>query len=184
MKNAPAGWKLKSSKKVYDHYYLKVYEETLDLAGKEKLYIRARRPDYCTIVPFSPDSRILTITSYRHLVDSWQLEVPSGFIDTGETPRQAAVRELLEETGYRAKKLVNVGRYTLDYSMFAQKGNIFAAYGIEKSGRQKLGSMEKISKIKLIPIERVKAILLKGKILNAASMVALYRAIQYHEEMT
>ncbi len=184
MKNAPAGWKVKSSRKVYDNYYLKVYEDVLDLAGREKLYIRARRPDYCTIVPFTADGRILTIKSYRHLVDSWQVEVPSGFIDGGETPRQAAVRELEEETGYRAKKIVNIGSYTLDYSMFAQVGNVFAAYGIQKSGRQRLGRMEKISKIEFVTVEKVKAMLLRGRILNAASMVALYRAIQFHEEMT
>lgn len=180
MKKAPAGWKVKSSKKVYDNFYLKVYEDVLDLAGRDKLYIRARRPDYCTIVPFTHDGRILTIKSYRHLVDSWQVEVPSGFIEKGETARQAAVRELEEETGYRAKRIVNLGTYTLDYSMFAQKGNVFAAYGMEKSGRQRLGRMEKI-KLELVPVEKVKAMLLKGKILNAASMVALYRAIQHHE---
>ncbi len=180
MKKAPAGWKVKSSKKVYDNFYLKVYEDVLDLAGRDKLYIRARRPDYCTIVPFTQDGRILTIKSYRHLVDSWQVEVPSGFIEKGETARQAAVRELEEETGYRAKRIVNLGTYTLDYSMFAQKGNVFAAYGMEKSGRQRLGRMEKI-KLELVPVEKVKAMLLKGMILNAASMVALYRAIQHHE---
>ncbi|MEM2139556.1 NUDIX hydrolase [Nitrososphaera sp.] len=180
MKNAPAGWKLKSSKKVYDNFYLKVYEDVLDLAGRDKLYIRARRPDYSTIVPFSHDGRILTIKSYRHLVDSWQLEVPAGYIEKGETARHAAIRELEEETGYRAKKMVHVGSYTLDYSMFAQTGNVFAAYGIEKSGRQNLGRMEKIE-IEFVPIEKMKQMLLKGRILNAASIVALYQAIQYHE---
>lgn len=180
VKNAPAGWKVKSSKKVYDHYYLQVHEDVLDLAGKDKVYIRARRPDYCTIVPFSSDGRILSIKSYRHLVDSWQVEVPSGYIDRGETARQAAVRELEEETGYRAMKMVHIASYTLDYSMFAQTGNVFAAYGIEKTGRQKLGRMEKI-KLEFVSIEKVKAMLLKGKILNAASIVALYRALHYHE---
>lgn len=180
MKNAPAGWKVKSSKKVYDNFYLKVYEDVLDLDGREKLYIRARRPDYCTIVPFTSDGKILAIKSYRHLVDSWQLEIPSGFVEKGETPRHAAIRELEEETGYRAKKIVHVGSYTLDYSMFAQTGNVFAAYGIEKSGRQRLGRMEKIE-LELVPVERIKKMLLKGAILNAASIVALYRAIHHHE---
>jgi ADP-ribose pyrophosphatase len=180
VKNAPPGWKVKSSKKVYDNFYLKVYEDVLDLAGKDKLYVRAKRLDYCTIVPFSPDGQILTIKSYRHLVDSWQLEVPSGYIEKGETARHAAARELEEETGHRAKKMVHVGSYTLDYSMFAQTGNVFAAYGIEKSGRQKLGRMEKIE-LEFIPIEKMKQMLLKGRILNAASIVALYQAIQYHE---
>lgn len=182
MKNAPAGWKVKSSRKVYDNFYLRVYEDVLDLDGKDKLYIRARRPDYCSVVPFTPDGRILTIRSYRHLVDSWQLEVPSGYIKKGETARHAAIRELEEETGYRAKKLVSVGSYTLDYSMFAQTGNVFAAYGIEKSGRQRLGRMEKIE-LEFVPIEKIKKMLQKGTVLNAASIVALYRAMQYHESM-
>lgn len=119
-KNAPKGWKLKSSRQVYDSYYLKVFEDRLDLAGTDKLYIRGVRRDYCTIVPFatagannnnnSSSPGILTIRSYRHIVDSYQLEVPSGYIDPGETPRQAAARELEEETGYVAKKLVHVAR--------------------------------------------------------------------------
>ncbi len=189
-KNAPKGWKLKSSRQVYDSYYLKVFEDRLDLAGTDKLYIRGVRRDYCTIVPFATAGAnnnnngspgILTIRSYRHIVDSYQLEVPSGYIDPGETPRQAAARELEEETGYVAKKLVHVGSYTLDYSMFEQVGHVFAAYGLEKTGRLKLGDMEKISRTGFLPAEKVKQMLLKGRILNAATIVALYRALHYHE---
>ncbi len=180
-KNAPQGWQLKSTKKVYDNYYLAVYEDMLDLAGKEKKYIRAKRRDYSTIVPFSADGRILTIKSYRHLVDSYQVEVPSGYIDKGETPEGAAVRELEEETGYAAQNMVPVGSYTLDYSMFIQTGHIFAAYGLEKKGQQRLGNMEKISEMEFLSVQQIKDLLLEGKILNAASIVALYRAIEYNE---
>ena len=181
MKNAPEGWRLESSRQVYDNYYLKVFEDKLDLDGTDKLFIRGIRRDYCTIVPFSDDGRILTIKSYRHLVDSYQLEVPSGYVDEGETPRQAAIRELEEETGYIAKKMVFVGSYTLDYSMFIQTGNVFAAYGLEKKGKLQLGSMEKIAKTEFALVEKLRNMLLKGKILNAATIVALYRALHYHE---
>lgn len=181
MKNAPAGWEVKSSRQVYDNYYLKVYEDTLDLAGTDKLYVRAVRRDYCTIVPFDGRGRIMLFKSYRHIVDSKQLEVPSGYIDDGETPRQAAAREFAEETGYAAKKMVHVGSYTLDYSMFEQTGHVFAAYGLKKAGKTSLGNMEKISKIEFVPAEKVKKLLLSGKILNAASIVALYRVLHYHE---
>ncbi|AIF82120.1 NTP pyrophosphohydrolase [Candidatus Nitrososphaera evergladensis SR1] len=183
MKNAPEGWKILSSKKVYGHRYLSVYEDEMDLAGKrKKTYIRGRRLDYSTIVPFSDDAKsILTIKSYRHLVDSYQVEVPSGYIEKGESPLQAARRELEEETGYVAKKMVLVGSYTLDYSMFEQTGNVFAAYGLEDTGTKRLGSMEKISQVSFVPVQRVKKMLLEGRILNAASIVALYRAIHYNE---
>jgi ADP-ribose pyrophosphatase len=180
VKNAPEGWKLESSRQVYDSYYLKVFEDRLDLAGRQKVYIRGVRMDYSTIVPFSDDGKkILTIKSYRHLVDSYQVEVPSGYKEPGETPEHTASRELEEETGYVAKKLVPLGSYTLDYSMFLQKGNLFAAYGLEKKGTRKLGKMEKISRVEFMPTEKVRQMLLKGRITNAASIVALYRALHH-----
>ncbi len=180
MKNAPAGWKIKSSRQVYDNYYLKVHEDTLDLAGTDKLYVRIVRRDYCTIVPFDSRGRIMMFKSYRHIVDSRQLEVPSGYIDDGETPRQAAARELAEETGYAAKRLVRVGSYMLDYSMSEQTGHVFAAYGLQKKGEATPGSMEEISKVEFVPAKKVEKLLLSGRILNAASIVALYRALHYH----
>lgn len=132
-------------------------------------------------MPFSDDGKkILTIKSYRHMVDLYQVEVPSGYIDKGETPRQAAAREVEEETGYVAKKLARVGSYTLDYSMFLQRGNDFAAYGIENKGSRKLGKMEKISKTEFVPVEKIMRMLLQGWITNAASIVALYRVMHHH----
>lgn len=183
MKRAPQGWKLLSSEKKYDSRYLKVYEDELDLAGKKtKTYVRGARINYSTVVPFSDGGdRILTIKSYRHLVDSYQIEAPSGYIERGESPRQAAARELEEETGYVAKKLLLVGSYTLDYTMFLQRGHVYAAYGLEKTGWPRLGDMEKISKVEFLPVEKIKEMLLDGRILNAASIVALYRALDFHE---
>jgi 8-oxo-dGTP pyrophosphatase MutT (NUDIX family) len=180
LKNAPAGWKLKSTKKVYENYFLTVYEDTLDLNGVDRLYVRGVRRDYATIVPFVSDDEILMIKSYRHLVDSMQLEVPSGSVDEGESPEQAAGRELLEETGYTAERIVPVGTYTLDYSMFLQNGHVFAAYGLAKKGGQKLGRMEKIELARM-PIKEVKGLLADGTILNAASIVALHQGLARHE---
>ena len=180
-KNAPSGWKVKSSKKVYENYYLAVYEDTLDLNGEEnRLYIRGVRRDYSTIVPFVSDNEILVIKSYRHLVDSVQIEIPSGYIDEGENAEQAAIRELAEETGYRAEKIVPIGSYTLDYSMLIQKGHVFAAYGLAKKSKQRLGRMEKIEVV-IMSIDEIRKLLNEGKIMNAASIVALYRALGYNE---
>jgi ADP-ribose pyrophosphatase len=181
VRNAPAGWKVKSSRQVYDNYYLKVYEDVLDLSGTDKLYVRGVRRDYCTVVPFDSKGQIMLFRSYRHLVDSRQLEVPSGYVDDGETPAQAARRELAEETGYTARRMVKVGSYTLDYSMFEQTGHVFAAYGLKKTGKTSLGNMEKISGIEFVPAKKVEKLLLSGRILNAATIVALYRALHHHK---
>jgi ADP-ribose pyrophosphatase len=180
MKNAPNGWNVNSVKKIYSNDLIELYEDILDLDGIEKVYTRGVRKDYSTIVPFISNEEILVIKSYRHLVDSVQIEVPSGYIDKGESPREAAIRELKEETGYSAKDVISIGHYTLDYSMFEQKGNLFVAYDLVKVGSQSLGIMEKID-VERRNIKEIKGMLFEGKILNAASIVALYRAVNFHE---
>ncbi len=180
LNNAPKEWKLIFSKKVYANYLINLYEDTLDLDGIEKIYIRGIRKDYSTIVPFVSNDEILIIKSYRYLVDSIQIEVPSGYIDEGESAKQAAIRELKEETGYIAKNVIDLGTYSLDYSMFKQQGNVFVAYGLSKEQDQSLGIMEKIN-VEIMKIEEIKQLLLQGKISNAASIVAFYKAINFHK---
>jgi ADP-ribose pyrophosphatase len=180
LKNAPNQWKIINSKKVYSNEYIYLYEDLLSINGIKKIYIRGKRKNYATIVPFISDNEILMIKSYRHLVDSMQYEIPSGYIEDDETPMDAAIREFKEETGYKTNSILFVGEYTLDYSMFEQKGYIFAAYDLIKDDNQNLGIMEYI-KIDSLTIDLVKEMLFTGKLLNAASIVALYRSIDFHE---
>ena len=186
-RNAPPGWRIKSTKQIYSNDLIKLFEDTLDLDGEDKIYIRAIRRNYSTIVPFISKNELLVIRSYRHLVDSIQVEAPSGYIEDAESPDQAAKRELQEETGYEAKKIVSLGCYTLDYTMFEQKGNVFAAYDLVdyntaegKSKKQSLGKMEKIE-TDIVTIDGIKQLLSEGKILNAASIVAFHKALDFHE---
>ena len=71
----PSDWKFESSRKIYSNKYIELYEDVLDIRNKKKIYTRAKRKDYSTIVPFVSDNEILVIKSYRHLVNSYQIEV-------------------------------------------------------------------------------------------------------------
>jgi hypothetical protein len=64
--------------------------------------------------------------------------------------------------------------------MFEQTGYIFVGYDLIRKGEQSLGKMEKIELI-ILTINEVKRLLFGGKIINAASIVALYKAIDYHQ---
>jgi 8-oxo-dGTP pyrophosphatase MutT (NUDIX family) len=119
------------------------------------------------------------IKSYRHLVNSYQIEPPSGYIDTGETAFEAARRELKEETGYKANNIISLGSYTLDYTMFEQTGNLFVGYDLVNERKQELGMMEIIEPT-ILTIDEIKQFLFDGKILNASSIVAFYKSFDYH----
>jgi ADP-ribose pyrophosphatase len=56
------------------------------------------------VLPVLADKRIVMIRQYRHAAKQYLWELVAGRIDEGEAPRKAAARELMEETGYRAKR--------------------------------------------------------------------------------
>jgi ADP-ribose pyrophosphatase len=114
------------------------------------------------------------------MVGSYQIEAPSGYIDSGETPVEAANRELKEETGYRANNIISLGSYTLDYTMFEQTGNLFVGYDLVDEKKQQLGLMEIIDTV-ILTIDEIKKLLFEGKILNASSIVAFYKSLYFNK---
>ena len=61
-------------------------------------------PGSVVVLPVLPDGGIVMIRQYRHATRQYLWELVAGRIDAGENPKQAAARELMEETGYHAKK--------------------------------------------------------------------------------
>ena len=66
----------------------------------EEPYYSLKLPDYAVVVAITEEQRVLIVRQYRPAVEHDTLELPSGLVDAGETPEEAARRELLEETGY------------------------------------------------------------------------------------
>lgn len=62
-------------------------------------------PGSVVVMPVRSDGRIILIRQYRHATRQFLWELVAGRVDPGENIKQAAARELIEETGYRAKKL-------------------------------------------------------------------------------
>ena len=79
-------------------------DEVLEPSG-----LRARRevithPGSVVVLPVLPDGRIVMVRQYRHATKQYMWELVAGRKEPEETPKQGAARELLEETGYRAKR--------------------------------------------------------------------------------
>ena len=70
--------------------------------GKEATYNVVEMRDSSFVVPVTRDGEIVLIRNYRYPLKSWIWEIPAGGIQSGETPREAAERELLEEIGGRS----------------------------------------------------------------------------------
>ncbi len=79
-------------------------DEVIEPSGVRTIREVISHPGSVVVLPVLPDGRILLIQQYRHAARQYLWELVAGRIDPGETPKVAAARELIEETGYRAKR--------------------------------------------------------------------------------
>ena len=124
------------------------------------------------------DPDILLIRQYRHAAEQFLLELPAGRIEPGEKLIPAAKRELIEETGYRAKKWSHHVRY------FASPGFLSEAMNVLLAEELTLGEAapeddERIE-ILMTPLSEVLRLIHAGKVLDGKTLVAvlLYASLQ------
>ena len=82
------------------------YDDIEALQGKP--YYRINAPDGVIVLALTPDNRIVLVEQFRPALGRRTLEVPAGAVDPHETPVEAAVRELFEETGYTCESLTQL----------------------------------------------------------------------------
>jgi len=80
-------------------------DEVIEPSGVRTTREVITHPGSVVVLPVLPDRRILLIQQYRHAAKQYLWELVAGRMDPGETPKVAAARELIEETGYRAERL-------------------------------------------------------------------------------
>jgi ADP-ribose pyrophosphatase len=80
-------------------------DEVIEPSGVRATREMITHPGSVVVLPVLPDGRIPLIQQYRHATRQYLWELVAGRMDPGETPKIAAARELIEETGYRAKSL-------------------------------------------------------------------------------
>ena len=89
--------------------------------------------DFVVIVAVTRQDQILLVRQFRPAAAAVTLELPAGHVDPGETPEQAARRELLEETGYEADT------FKLLASLVALRSAIHQSHVVLLCGRRQAG---------------------------------------------
>lgn len=99
--NGQKKWKLLDTQKIFDSPWLSLENRSYELSNgvTKSDYFHLNRPDYVLIVVIDKQRRLLVERQYRRGVDDFVYELPAGWIEKGESPTQAAKRELFEETG-------------------------------------------------------------------------------------
>ena len=72
-------------------------------------YHTLQTPDWVQVVPCTRAGQLVMVDQFRVGAEIASLEFPGGIIDLGESDQSAGLRELLEETGYRAEQITSIG---------------------------------------------------------------------------
>jgi ADP-ribose pyrophosphatase len=79
-------------------------DELIEPTGVRTIREVVTHPGSVVVLPVLPDGRIVLVRQYRHATRQYLWELVAGRMEHGETPQKGAQRELIEETGYRARK--------------------------------------------------------------------------------
>jgi 8-oxo-dGTP pyrophosphatase MutT (NUDIX family) len=134
--------------------------------------------DFVNVVARDRDDNLVMIRQFRLGTESFTLETPGGMVDTGEQPRDAAERELYEECGYRAARLVDLGYLEPNPAIFNNRVYMFLAEDCVHVGSQVLDDGEDIEVVS-IPVAEVTRMLYDGRISHALVAAALHRFLAY-----
>jgi ADP-ribose pyrophosphatase len=123
------------------------------------------------------DPTILIERQYRHAAGQFLFELPAGSIDPGEAPLAAAKRELIEETGFRARKWTKLVRYFASPGFLAESMQIFLAEDI-RAGIAQPEADEKIE-IFHLPLSEVLHAIEQGKVLDGKTIIGILFYARY-----
>jgi ADP-ribose pyrophosphatase len=133
-----------------------------------------RHPGAAAIVPVDDDGQVLLVRQYRYATGGWLLEVPAGTLGPGETPEACAAREVEEETGVRADRLVPMGWIWTTPGFTDEKIWLYLARGLTPA-RQGLDADEVLT-VERLPLPAAVDLAVRGGIDDAKSISALLRA--------
>ena len=136
-----------------------------------------RHPGSTAVVPLIDDNMVVMELQYRHAVGEYMLEIPAGTMEPGELPRDCARRELEEETGLRATRMIELGPVHILPSYSDEIIHVYIARGLTPA-RQRLDKDE-IIEVVHYPLEQTLRMITDGRITDALTVLSLQKAWFY-----
>lgn len=143
------------------------------ITGEEHEFFVIEAPDWVNIVAVTDTDEVLLIRQYRHGIESETIEIPGGCVDPGETPLEAAKRELLEETGYVSDDWACIGEVIPNPAIQTNTCYTFLAGGSRKEKEPSFDTTEYIVTFKA-PVEDIPKLVLEKRITHSLVVSAFY----------
>jgi len=172
--NDSAPWQVLDKRTIYSSDWINLAQWSVRLPDGSVIpdhHVLDYPSEAVAIIPIDASGRVLLIDHYRFITDTRGWEVPSGRIDAGESVRQAALRELMEETGYSASDWQAMGSYFPSNGSSNQVFHVSVARNLIRRS-EPLDANETLN-VRFFALDEVRDLIVYNRIQDGLSLTAL-----------
>jgi len=168
-------WTTLSTRPIYSNPWLSLREDLVELPdGRTTIYGVVSCGECVGVLPFLDPDTVLLVRQYRYVARRVTWEMPTGGVHPAESIEEAAQRELAEEIGYRAGRLVRVSTYHTSKSVMDETAHLFLG---EEMMRVELPPDEtEFIEVRPFPFEEALRMVLSGEIVDSMTIIAVLYA--------
>lgn len=167
-----------SSEEIFDGVAIHLFRDEILLPnGNMGVREVVRHPGAVCVLPLTDEGEIVFVNQFRYALNKVTLEVPAGKLEKGEDPQEAALRELSEETGITAGKIVPMGALYTTPALMDEIIYMYIATELSQ-GEQHLDEDEFVNAVK-IPLSKAVEMVMNGEIRDSKTQVMILKADKY-----
>jgi ADP-ribose pyrophosphatase len=165
-------WRTLSSRPIYANKWLTLREDLVALPdGRTTVYGVVACGECVGVLPFLDRHTVVLVRQYRYVAGRPTWEMPTGGLHPGERAEQAAQRELAEEVGCRADRLVHICTYHTSKSVMDETAHLFVAEGL--TGAPAPPDETEFLDVASFPFHEVLRMVLQGEIVDSMTIIAV-----------
>lgn len=167
-----------SSQEIFNGVAIHLFKDEILLPnGHTGIREIIRHPGAVCVLPLTDDGDVIFVNQFRYALNKVTLEVPAGKLEKGEDPKEAALRELSEETGLTAKNIVHIGDLYTTPALIDEVIHMYIATDLTQ-GEQHLDYDEFVNTLK-IPLSKAVDMVMDGEIKDSKTQTVILKAEKY-----
>ena len=168
-------WRTTSTRPIYRNRWIDVREDMVELPdGHTTVYGVVECSECVGVLPFLDRDTVLLVGQYRYVAGDFFWEIPTGGQHAGETILEAAQRELAEEAGHEAGRLVKLCDFHTSKSILREVAHLYVAEDLRPAPRP--ADRTEFIERRAFPFAEVLAMVARGEIKDAMTIVAVLHA--------
>lgn len=163
-----------ASKSIFEGRVIKLQVDEVKLPnGKTSTREIVKHPGACCVLAITQDQKVLLVEQYRKACERSLIEIPAGKLDNGEDPKEAAIRELEEETGYKPGKISKISEFYTAPGFCDELIHLYLAEDLEIVEDSACLDEDEFVDLIESPIDDAVRMVTDGRIVDAKTVIAL-----------